>query len=181
MSKSSSGGFLNFAYHDSETLELEKRFPSKTHHTNPYERDIRADSHHSSNDRAGGGGGIANAALPGWQHDGWRGGESIAMNLISNQRNMSMRWRGNTTRRMSVFPDAEPPPLAPTEDALQKEMETEEQNLVKDLVDMSTRERIDAIRDLPMSFQEKKSIRNQVLAFKSATQSHLLHLLQRFL
>ncbi|XP_056891021.1 transmembrane channel-like protein 5 [Takifugu flavidus] len=203
MSKSSSGGFLNFAYHDSETLELEKRFPSKGHHTNPYERDIRADSHHSSNDRAGGGGGIANAALPGWQHDGWRGGESIAMNLISNQSgspswhhnhshttfqistgsgsvrlpssftgNMSMRWRGNTTRRMSVFPDAEPPPLAPTEDALQKEMETEEQNLVKDLVDMSTRERIDAIRDLPMSFQEKKSIRNQVLAFKSATQSH---------
>lgn len=35
-----------------------------------------------------------------------------------------MRWRGNTMRRMSVFPDAEPPPLAPTEDALQKEMET---------------------------------------------------------
>lgn len=35
-----------------------------------------------------------------------------------------MRWRGNTTRRMSVFPDAETPPLAPTEDALQKEMET---------------------------------------------------------
>lgn len=27
-------------------------------------------------------------------------------------------------RRTSVFPDAEPPPLAPTEDALQKEMET---------------------------------------------------------
>lgn len=36
---------------------------------------------------------------------------------------------------------------------------TEEQNLVKELVDMSTRERIDAIRDLPMSFQEKKAIR----------------------
>lgn len=35
-----------------------------------------------------------------------------------------MRWRGNTMRRTSVFPDAEPPPLAATEDALQKEMET---------------------------------------------------------
>uniref|UniRef100_H3D3E8 Transmembrane channel-like protein n=1 Tax=Tetraodon nigroviridis TaxID=99883 RepID=H3D3E8_TETNG len=32
------------------------------------------------------------------------------------------------------------------------------QNLVKELVDMSTRERIHAIRDLPMSFEEKKSI-----------------------
>lgn len=37
---------------------------------------------------------------------------------------MSLRWRGNTMRRTSVFSDAEPPPLAPTEDALQKEMET---------------------------------------------------------
>lgn len=27
-------------------------------------------------------------------------------------------------RRTSVFPDAEPPPLAPTEEALQEEMET---------------------------------------------------------
>ncbi|CAF87964.1 unnamed protein product, partial [Tetraodon nigroviridis] len=73
--------------------------------------------------------------------------------------NMSMRWRGHTMRRMSLFPSAEPAPLAPTEDALQKEMENEEQKLVKELVDMSTRERIHAIRDLPMSFEEKKSIR----------------------
>uniref|UniRef100_H3C863 Transmembrane channel-like protein n=1 Tax=Tetraodon nigroviridis TaxID=99883 RepID=H3C863_TETNG len=43
--------------------------------------------------------------------------------------------------------------------------------MVKELVDMSTRERIHAIRDLPMSFEEKKSIRSQVLAFKSANQS----------
>lgn len=90
-------------------------------------------------------------------------------------------------RRMSMFPSAEPAPLAPTEEALQNEMEngesvstsvrpfglvclterslflilcvTEEQNLVKELVAMSTRERIHAIRDLPMSFEEKKSIR----------------------
>lgn len=37
--------------------------------------------------------------------------------------------------------------------------ETEEQNLVKELVAMSTRERIHAIRDLPMSFEKKKSVR----------------------
>lgn len=35
----------------------------------------------------------------------------------------------------------------------------EEQNLVKELVDLSTRDRIRAIRDLPMSFEEKKLIR----------------------
>lgn len=36
---------------------------------------------------------------------------------------------------------------------------TEEQNLVKELVALSTRDRIRAIRDLPMSFEEKKHIR----------------------
>ena len=36
---------------------------------------------------------------------------------------------------------------------------TEEQNLVKELVALSTRDRIQAIRDLPMSFDEKKHIR----------------------
>lgn len=35
-----------------------------------------------------------------------------------------MRWRGNTMRRMSTLADTELPPLASTEDALQKEMET---------------------------------------------------------
>lgn len=88
-------------------------------------------------------------------------------------------------RRMSLFPSAEPAPLAAAEDVLQKEMEngknvsrpfsdlcdqqgdplflssrvTEEQNLVKELVAMSTQERFHAIRELPMSFEEKKSIR----------------------
>lgn len=36
---------------------------------------------------------------------------------------------------------------------------TEEQNLVKELVALSTQDRIRAIRDLPMSFEEKKQIR----------------------
>lgn len=36
---------------------------------------------------------------------------------------MSIRWRGHTMRRMSMFSSAEPAPLAPTADALQKEME----------------------------------------------------------
>lgn len=36
---------------------------------------------------------------------------------------------------------------------------TEEQNLVDELVAMSTQDQIRAIRDLPMSFEEKKHIR----------------------
>lgn len=202
MSRYNSGGYLNFAYHDNETLESDKRSPGKIHHANPYEMDIRADSLYSSKDRSGSDDGVGNAPWESWQEDSWRGGQSIPMDLISNQRgspslhnnqshstfqistdsqsvrlpsslsgNMSIRWRGHTMRRMSMFSSAEPASLAPTADALQKEMENEEQNLVKDLVAMSTRERIHAIRDLPMSFEEKKSIRSQVLAFKSANQS----------
>ncbi|XP_034044790.1 transmembrane channel-like protein 5 isoform X2 [Thalassophryne amazonica] len=84
--------------------------------------------------------------------------------------NMTMRWRGMAMRRMSMF-DHSNPALAFTEDALMHEMENEEQNLVKELVTMSTRERIRAIRDLPLSFEDKKQIRSQVLAFKSSKQS----------
>lgn len=36
---------------------------------------------------------------------------------------------------------------------------TEEQNLIKELIALSTRDQIRAIRDLPMSFDEKKHIR----------------------
>eukprot|EP00064_Thunnus_orientalis_P006827 superscaffoldBa00000729_g6846 len=72
---------------------------------------------------------------------------------------MTMRWRGIAMRRMSMFPTADPGYLAFTEDAIRNEMENEEQNLVKELVALSTRDRIRAIRDLPMSFEEKKHIR----------------------
>lgn len=70
-----------------------------------------------------------------------------------------------------MFSTADPAHMALTEDAIRNEMENEEQNLVKELVALSTRDRIQAIRDLPMSFEEKKQIRSQVLAFKSAKQS----------
>ncbi|KAM3864562.1 transmembrane channel-like protein 5 [Diretmus argenteus] len=85
--------------------------------------------------------------------------------------NMTMRWRGMAARRMSMFVGSDPAHLAFTEDAIRNEMETEEQNLVKELVALSTRDRVRAIRDLPMSFEEKKHIRSQVLAFKSSKQS----------
>ncbi|XP_059197470.1 transmembrane channel-like protein 5 [Centropristis striata] len=206
MTSYSNGGFFNPAYHDSETLEIDRRFSSKANHTNPYARSERADGHYShsqtgSDDAAG------RVPWGGWQEESWRGRESIPMGLISTRPgspswqhdanhstfqippdsqydrahsvrlpsvmsgNMTMRWRGMTMRRMSMFPNDDPVQSAFTEDAIRNEMENEEQNLVKELVALSTRDRIRAIRDLPMSFEEKKHIRSQVLAFKSSKKS----------
>ncbi|KAM6942340.1 transmembrane channel-like protein 5 [Lycodopsis pacificus] len=195
------GGFFNPAYHDSETLEIDR---SKTHHTNPYARGERPGEQYSTGQA---GGDAAVGRVPGWQEESWRGRESIPMGLISTHSespswqhdlnhsmfqippdsqhdqsphvrlssatsgHMTMRWRGITMRRMSMFPNGDPANVAFTEDAIRSEMETEEQNLVKELVALSTRDRIRAIRDLPMSFDEKKHIRSHVLAFKSSKQS----------
>ncbi|XP_076585292.1 transmembrane channel-like protein 5 [Chaetodon auriga] len=209
MTSHSSWGYFNHAYHDSETLEIDRRSSSKTHHTNPYAREDpawwgdRADMHatgQASRDDA-----VGRVPWGGWQEESWRGRESIPMGLISAHPDspswqhdlnhstfqippqhgrsqsirlpssvsgsMTMRWRGMTMRRMSMFPSADPAHLAFTEDAIRDEVENEEQNLVKDLVALSTKDRVRAIRDLPMSFEEKKLIRGQVLAFKSAKQS----------
>ncbi|XP_074518012.1 transmembrane channel-like protein 5 [Halichoeres trimaculatus] len=213
MTSYSNEGIFNPAYHDSETLEIDRRSASKTPHTNPYARqhhswgDERADTNYSppaqpSSDGAGG-----RVPWGGWQEEGWRGRESIPMGLVSTRPgspswqhdlnhssyqilpdsrnnqfsairlpstasgNMSMRWRGATIRRMSMFPSADPAHLAFAEDAIRDELENEEQNLVKELVAQSTRDRIQSIRDLPMSYGEKKHIRSQVLAFKSAEKS----------
>ncbi|XP_070841402.1 transmembrane channel-like protein 5 [Chaetodon trifascialis] len=209
MTSHSSGGYFNHAYHDSETLEIDRRSSNKIHHTNPYAREgpawwgDRADMHatgQTSRDDA-----LGRVPWGGWQEESWRGRESIPMGLISARPdspswqhdlnhstfqispqhgrshsirlpssvsgNTTMRWRGMTMRRMSMFPSADPAHLAFTEDAIRDEVENEEENLVKELVAMSTQGRVRAIRDLPMSFEEKKLIRAQVLAFKSAKQS----------
>ncbi|XP_073326662.1 transmembrane channel-like protein 5 [Pagrus major] len=206
MTSYSNGGIFNPAYHDSETLEIDRR---KTHHTNPYAgedaawRGDGADTHPSG--QMGTDDVVERVPWGGWQEESWRGRQSIPMGLISTRPgspswqhdhnhstfqippdsqydrpvrlpssmsgNMTMRWRGITMRRMSMFPTTDPSHLAFTEDAIRNEMENEEQNLVKELVALSTRDRIQAIRDLPMSFEEKKQIRSQVLAFKSAKQS----------
>lgn len=73
-----------------------------------------------------------------------------------------------------MFPDANDAHSTITEDAIADELENEEQDLVKELVALSTQERVQAIRDLPKSFEEKQNIRSQVLAFKSAQDSHEL-------
>ncbi|XP_045902206.1 transmembrane channel-like protein 5 isoform X2 [Micropterus dolomieu] len=213
MTSYSNGGFFNPAYHDSDTLEIDRRSSSKTHHTNPYPRedltwrDEGAAMHYSSTGQTSGDDAVARVPWGGWQEESWRGIESIPMGLISTRPgspswqhdlnhstfqippesqydrsssarlpsstsgNMTMRWRGISMRRMSMFPNADPAHLAFTEDAIRNEMENEEQNLVKELVALSTRDRIRAIRGLPMSFDEKKHIRSQVLAFKSYKQS----------
>ncbi|KAG8015126.1 Transmembrane channel-like protein 5 [Nibea albiflora] len=137
--------------------------------------------HYLSPDQTGADNAVGRVPWGGWQEESWRGRESIPMGLISTRpgspswqhdhSNMTMRWRGITMRRMSMFPNSDPAHLAFTEDAIRNEMENEEQNLVKELVALSTRDRIRAIRDLAMSFEEKKHIRSQVLTFKSAKQS----------
>ncbi|XP_045563260.1 transmembrane channel-like protein 5 [Salmo salar] len=88
---------------------------------------------------------------------------------------VSMRFRGS--RKMSLFPVGEAAlgNLGLSEDDIRNEMENEEQILVKELVAMSTRDRIKAIRDLPMSFDDKKHIRGQVLALKSFKKSRQLN------
>uniref|UniRef100_UPI0037E94E5E transmembrane channel-like protein 5 n=1 Tax=Semicossyphus pulcher TaxID=241346 RepID=UPI0037E94E5E len=213
MTSYSNRGVFNPAYHDSETLEIDRRFSSKNHHANPYAKQDpswqgeRADPHYSSTGQTGSDGAVARVPWGGWQEESWRGRESIPMGLISTRPgspsrqhdlnhstfeippdsqhdrspavllpstmsgNMTMRWRGATMRRLSMFPSADPANLALTEDAIRNEMENEEQNMVKELVALTTRDRIRAIRDLPMSFEEKKHIRSQVLAFKSVKES----------
>ncbi|XP_029293700.1 transmembrane channel-like protein 5 [Cottoperca gobio] len=207
MTSYSNGGLFNPAYHDSETLESDRRSSSKSHpHTNPYARGERADTHYATGQNSGDDA-VGRVPWGGWQEESWRGRESIPMGLISTRPgsppwqhdlnhstfqippdsqydrspsvrlppatsgNMTMRWRGMTMRRMSMFPNGDPNHVAFTEDAIRNEMENEEQNLVKELVAMSTRDRIRAIRDLPVSFDEKKHIRSQVLAFKSSKKS----------
>ncbi|XP_030595721.1 transmembrane channel-like protein 5 [Archocentrus centrarchus] len=200
MTSYSNQGFFNPAYHDSETLEIDRRTSSKTHHANPYAGEVPA----GWDERANNDGAVGRAPQGGWQEESWRGRGNIPMDLISthprspswhhglnrstfgmdpdyNQStsirlpsssgNVTMRWRGIAMRRMSMFPNADPAHTAFTEDAIRNEMENEEQNLVKELVALSTRDRIQAIRDLPVSFEEKKCIRNQVLAFKSSKKS----------
>ncbi|XP_070778274.1 transmembrane channel-like protein 5 [Enoplosus armatus] len=214
MTSYSNGAFFNPAYHDSETLEIDRRPSSKTHHTNPYAREDPswqgegADANYPANGQTSGDDGVGRVPWGGWQEESWRGRESIPMGLISTRPrspswqhdlnhstfqipadsqydrsssirlpsstlgNMTMRWRGITMRRMSMFPNADAAHLAFTENAIRNEMENEEQNLVKELVALSARDRIRAIRNRPMSFEEKKHIRSQVLAFKSSKQSH---------
>ncbi|XP_056136754.1 transmembrane channel-like protein 5 [Lampris incognitus] len=216
MSDYSNGGFFNRAYHDSETLEIDKRASSKHPHSNPYAREdqgwqggredwLQPPMQHTGNDDA-----LGRLPRGVWQGQSWRGTDNIPMGLVSNspgspvwqhepnhntfQRdpadhyetsppsrlqssipgNMSLRWRGMTMRRMSIFPDSDPAHLAFTEDAIRHEIENEEQNLVKELVALSTQDRIRAIQDLPMSFAEKKHVRSQVLAFKSIKKSRRL-------
>ncbi|XP_056228090.1 transmembrane channel-like protein 5 [Seriola aureovittata] len=210
MTSYSSGGYFNPAYHDSETLEIDRRSSSKTHHTNPYAgedpawRGDRAETHNTFMGQSS-----SDDVVPrgGWQEESWRGRESIPMGLISTRPgspswkhgnnhstfqinpdsqydqsppvrfpppasgHMTMRWRGMTRRRMSMFPNTDLAHLVLTEDAIRNEMENEQQDLVKEFVALSTQDRIRAIRDLPMSFEEKKHIRSQVLAFRSSKQS----------
>ncbi|CAN9509956.1 unnamed protein product [Ophioblennius macclurei] len=196
MTTYSNGGIFNPAYHDSETLEIDRRFPARSHHANPY----------AGADPTRRGDGDALGRAP--QGESWRRAGGFPMSDMSSQRgapswqheldhstfqiepesrfsrspttrlplsgNTTMRWRGATMRRMSLFPSTDPAHAAFAENAIRNEMENEEQNLVKELVALSTQDRIRAIRDLPVCCQEKKHIRSQVLASRSFKKSQQL-------
>ncbi|XP_052361061.1 transmembrane channel-like protein 5 [Oncorhynchus keta] len=220
------GVYNNPAYHDSDTLEID-RSPSRksqSHHSNPhgnpYPRDDGAGGQRGRSDLQQLPGGVqssyndAQERVPwgGWQEGSWRGRDSIPMGLLpprsesprwqqhdlshsgyqidqathydttppvrlpsATSGHVSMRFRGS--RKMSLFPVGEAAlgNLGLSEDDIRNEMENEEQNLVKELVAMSTRDRIKATRDLPMSFDDKKHIRGQVLALKSFKKSRQLN------
>ncbi|XP_038840583.1 transmembrane channel-like protein 5 [Salvelinus namaycush] len=220
------GGYNNTAYHDSDTLEID-RSPSRksqSHHSNPhgnpYPRDDGAAGERGRSDLQQLPGGVqssyddAQERVPwgGWQEGSWRGRDSIPMGLLpprsesprwqqhdlnhsgyqidqathydtmppvrlpsATSGHVSMRFRGS--RKMSLFPVGEAAlgNLGLSEDDIRNEMENEEHNLVQELVAMSTRDRIKAIRDLPMSFDDKKHIRGQVLALKSFKKSRQLN------
>ncbi|XP_029595030.1 transmembrane channel-like protein 5 isoform X2 [Salmo trutta] len=220
------GEYNNPAYHDSDTLEID-RSPSRksqSHHSNPhgnpYPRDDGAGGERGRSDLQQLPGGVqssyddAQERVPwdGWQEGSWRGRDSIPMGLLpprsesprwqqhdlnhsgyqidqathydttppvrlpsATAGHVSMRFRGS--RKMSLFPVGEAAlgNLGLSEDDIRNEMENEEQILVKELVAMSTRDRIKAIRDLPMSFDDKKHIRGQVLALKSFKKSRQLN------
>uniref|UniRef100_A0A8C7RJS2 Transmembrane channel-like protein n=1 Tax=Oncorhynchus mykiss TaxID=8022 RepID=A0A8C7RJS2_ONCMY len=220
------GVYNNPAYHDSDTLEIDRSLSrkSQSHHSNPhgnpYPRDDGAGGQRGRSDLQQLPGGVqssyndAQERVPwgGWQEGSWRGRDSIPMGLLpprsesarwqqhdlnhsgyqidqathydttppvrlpsATSGHVSMRFRG--LRKMSLFPVGEAAlgNLGLSEDDIRNEMENEEQNLVKELVAMSTRDRIKAIRDLPMSFDDKKHIRGQVLALKSFKKSRQLN------
>nr|XP_020451663.1 transmembrane channel-like protein 5 [Monopterus albus] len=121
---------------------------------------------------------ISNPGSPSWQHELTHSTSQInpqcdqspsVRRPSSVSGNMTMRLTGITMNRMNMFPNTDP---AFIEDAVRNEMEKEEQDLIKELVTLSRRDRIRTIRELPMCFEEKKHIRSQVLAFKTSKQSH---------
>lgn len=201
MSSESNRGIFNPAYHDSETLEMDKRSPSRGHHANPYAREwsgVRPEAYSTSIgqssdmergswvDRPGQsfpmGPLTTQPEHPAWRHDlnhstfqitpeaQYEQSLSVRMSSLPSG-NMTMRWRRLTTRRMSKFPNTDPNHLQFAEDAIMNQIENDEQKLIQDLVAMSTRDRIWAIRELPMSFKEKNQIRSQVLALISSKKS----------
>ncbi|XP_051743421.1 transmembrane channel-like protein 5 [Ctenopharyngodon idella] len=68
-------------------------------------------------------------------------------------------------RRMSIFPQ-HGTALGLTANEIRQEVENNTSELVSDLVNLSARARFQAIRSLPMSFNERKTIRNRVNSVK---------------
>ncbi|KPP63298.1 transmembrane channel-like protein 5-like, partial [Scleropages formosus] len=163
MSDFSREGIYNPAYHDTETLEFHRSPTRRSHHYNPY------DSYQEPSER------VAldlmpPEMLPPYEDDhemtrgqgSWRATNGMAMRPLFPQ-------NGNDGWRYDQGGGSALGKLGLTEEDIIEEIEngessegrnwSKEENLVKELVAMSTRERIQAIRSLPVCFEDKKNIR----------------------
>ncbi|MGH0115466.1 UNVERIFIED_CONTAM: hypothetical protein FKN15_000101 [Acipenser sinensis] len=105
-------------------------------------------------------------APPGWQQNSLEGHQAYRQGGES-----SVRQRG--VRKYSLFPTGTLSTsalerLGFKEDEFQDVLEEERQDLVRELAAMSSRDRVRAVRQLPMNLQEKDQIRKKVLLMKTS-------------
>ncbi|KAK1162799.1 transmembrane channel-like protein 5 isoform X1 [Acipenser oxyrinchus oxyrinchus] len=105
-------------------------------------------------------------APPGWQQNSLEGHQAYRQGGES-----SLRQRG--VRKYSLFPTGTLSTsalerLGFKEDEFQDVLEEERQDLVRELAAMSSRDRVRAVRQLPMNLQEKDQIRKTVLLMKTS-------------
>uniref|UniRef100_W5MJ21 Transmembrane channel-like protein n=1 Tax=Lepisosteus oculatus TaxID=7918 RepID=W5MJ21_LEPOC len=207
MSYYSQGGVLNPAYHQSETLEMDRSSSRTAQPLNPY------DSSGPGGQRDRGAGGLSSTGmLPPYGEEG--GYDTLPMRPLPPQTRPPLEHRGQTnrgferdsvieynsgpqdwyqgrhhvdyqdqpdysrreggalrrraSRRRSLFPAGTLSAtalgrLGLTAEDFREEIEREEQDLVTELAAKSIRDRVRAIRQLPMSLQDKSHIRKQVL------------------
>ncbi|XP_069036968.1 transmembrane channel-like protein 5 isoform X1 [Lepisosteus oculatus] len=207
MSYYSQGGVLNPAYHQSETLEMDRSSSRTAQPLNPYD----SSGPGGQRDR-GAGGWSSTGMLPPYGEEG--GYDTLPMRPLPTQTRPALEHRGQTnrgferdsvieynsgpqdwyqgrhhvdyqdqpdysrregsalrrraSRRRSLFPAGTLSAtalgrLGLTAEDFREEIEREEQDLVTELAAKSIRDRVRAIRQLPMSLQDKSHVRKQVL------------------
>ncbi|XP_034782035.2 transmembrane channel-like protein 5 isoform X2 [Acipenser ruthenus] len=190
MSQQNRDGVLNPAYHHSETLEMDRGSPQRSQHQNPYaSEDFRP---RWDGGPAGRGG---PEVLPPYdmERGPWDTTETIPMRPLPSEQDFGERYpstspqvhngfgessvRQRGVRKYSLFPTGTLSTsalerLGFKEDEFQDVLEEERQDLVRELAAMSSRDRVRAVRQLPMNLQEKDQIRKKVLLKKTSEKQH---------